>query len=200
MVCCYKALQGLWRLGDLFFLPVKIKNFTDWRQNNHITWLFSAYLAGPVRGTLFSWCMCVGGGEPAEPWPGENKGNWSRKCHFLTQPDLDQKESVRSTNRKESTLKRAEQLTITSAIKRETSRCVTLFRNVERSSTLHMLLVDAGPWRRLVLCLVIRNYGYDSLQMAINYPWMMILYTSIHAVLYISAWGDVKNMVGDVMT
>lgn len=121
-----------------------------------------------LRGLSFSvsyfflGCVCVGegwGGEPAEPGPDENKTNWSRKCHFLTfnQQDLDQKESVRNTNRKEPTLKGAEQLTITFAIKRETSRCVTLFRNAECSSTLHMLLVNVGPWRRMVLCLVILN-------------------------------------------
>lgn len=61
-----------------------------------------------------------------------------------------------------------------------------------------MLLVDVGPWRRLVLCLVILNYGYDSLQMAINYPRVMILCTLFHAMLYILARG--KNMVGDVRT
>lgn len=50
-----------------------------------------------------------GGVEPAEPGPGENKANWSRKCHFLTLSwaDLDQKECVRNTKRKESTLKRS---------------------------------------------------------------------------------------------
>lgn len=190
--------------GFFFFLPVKQQEFhwpkTKWLFWAHITELFSVYLADPVWEALFFWCVC--GGEPAEPGPGENKANWSRKCHFLTlsRQDLDQKESARNTTRKESTLKAAEQLTIAFAIKRETSRCVTLFRNAERSSTLHMLLVDVGPRRRLVLCLVILSYGYDSLQMAINYPWMTILYTSIHAALYILAQGDMKNTVGDVRT
>lgn len=120
-----------------------------------------------------------GGVEPAEPGPGENKANWSRKCHFLTlsQADLDQKESVRNTKRKESTPKGAERLSVTFTIKRETSRCVTLFRNAERSSTLHMLLVDVRPGRTLAFCHVIPNCGCDSLQMAINYPLMMIWHT-----------------------
>lgn len=112
--------------------------------------------------------------EPAEPGPGENKANWSRKCHFLTlsQADVDQKESERHTKCKESALKGAQRLSVTFAIKRETSRCATLFRNAERSSTLHMLLVDAGPGRTLAFCHVILNYGNDSLEAAKkkNYP------------------------------
>lgn len=159
----------------------------------HITGLLSVFLAGPFweafqMKTVFFAGRGAGGGigreeglvlEPAEPGPGENKANWSRKCHYLTlsQADVDQKESECNTKCKESALKGAQRPSVTFAIKRETSRCATFFRNAERSSTLHMLLVDVGPGRTLAFCHVILSYGNDSLQMALNHPWMMISHT-----------------------
>lgn len=172
-----------WGFFRYLFNLSKTKNATDRKQSDYFKathhWIVlrvpgCSLLRGLSNKMFLCFFFFLGGVgvEPAEPGPGENKAKWSRKCHFLTlsQGDLNQKESVRNTKRKESTLKGAEQLSVTFTIKGEASRCVTLFRNAERSSTLHVLLVDVGPGRTLAFCHVILNYGYDLLRMAINYP------------------------------
>lgn len=85
----------------------------------------------------FSNEMCCG--EPAECGTGENKANWSRKCHALTlsQGDFNQKPSQCMTLNVAFTVgtKWTKWLSVISAIKQEIVYSVTLFRTVGCSST-----------------------------------------------------------------
>lgn len=85
-------LQSWWRFGLLLrnYLGVKLPQKAKWLFWAHISGLLLVVLAGPFWESNE---MCFG--EPAERGTGENKANWSRKCHSLTlsQGDFNQKHS-----------------------------------------------------------------------------------------------------------